>query len=70
MTQKFFIDRRTGDDRRSGESEDKNGDTVPDPGRKQRRRQVERRSGDSVAGDFYAMHGMEPEDFKSPGSTH
>jgi len=66
MTQKFFIDRRSGTDRRRKEQ------------RRQlrrdlsyaRRQNTDRRNGDSVAGDFYAMHGMEPEDFKAPDNTH
>jgi hypothetical protein len=29
-----------------------------------------RTSADSVTADFYAMHGMEPEDFQAPRDKH
>lgn len=68
MTQKFFIDRRSGEDRRSGA--DKRQNPRQDLPQKRRRKAAERRAGGSVTGDFYAMHGMEPEDFQTPGDTH
>jgi len=68
MTQKFFIDRRTGADRRSGEDQRKN--PRLDLPHKRRRTTPDRRSGGSVTSDFYAMHGMEPEDFQTPDNTH
>lgn len=65
MTQKFFIDRRSGEDRRTGK--DKRENPRLDLPHKRRRKAEERRRADgSVVDDFYAMHGMEPEDFQAP----
>jgi len=68
MTNKFFIDRRSGDDRRTGQ--DKRENPRLDLPHKRRRKKTERRRDGSVTDDFYAMHGMEPEDFQAPRHKH
>jgi hypothetical protein len=69
MTQKFFIDRRSGEERRSGADKRKN--PRLDLPHKRRRKSGDRRRADgSVIDDFYAVHGMEPEDFRSDGHRH
>lgn len=68
MTQKFFIDRRSGDERRTGTDKRKN--PRLDLPHKRRRKSDDRRRASSVTDDFYAVHGMEPEDFRPTGAKH
>ena len=55
MTQRFFINRRTGDDRRHGRDQRKN--PRLDLSHKRRRKQQDRRSADrNISDDFYASN--------------
>lgn len=68
MTQKFFIDRRSGDERRSADDQRKN--PRLDLPHKRRRKAAERRGNGSMADDFYATQGMEADDFRPPRQKH
>lgn len=69
MNKKFFMDRRSGQDRRSGKDQRRN-PRLELPG-KQRRKQADRRAANrSTVDDFYAMHDLNPDDFKVGGSVH
>lgn len=68
MNPKFFVDRRSGQDRRSGEEQRQN--PRLDLPHKRRRRQADRRRGGTMAEDFYALQGMEAEDFKAGSRRH
>ncbi len=68
MTNKFFINRRLGERRSAPEQRENPRLDLP---HKRRRKKTERRREDgTMSEDFYAVHGMEIDDFQASGNKH